>query len=58
MLAWPTFRFQRWCPSTWMMHEAGVTMCGLDGGLWPVMWISLIVCITIYALAKLRMQKK
>lgn len=26
--------------------------CGLDGGLWPLAWAVLIICITIYAIKK------
>lgn len=27
-------------------------LCNLDGGLWPVTWAVLIVCVTIYFLKK------
>lgn len=25
-------------------------MCSLDGGLWPLAWATLIICITVYSL--------
>lgn len=27
-------------------------MCGFDGGLWPIAWATLIICITVYNLKK------
>ncbi len=28
--------------------------CGLDGGLWPLFWMTVVICLTIYGLAKLK----
>lgn len=28
------------------------TACGYDGGLWPIAWCVLIICITVYAMRK------
>lgn len=24
--------------------------CSLDGGLWPLFWMTLAICVTIYAI--------
>jgi hypothetical protein len=26
--------------------------CSLDGGLWPFFWMTVVICITIYALRR------
>ena len=27
-------------------------MCGFDGGLWPLAWATLIICVTVYSLKR------
>lgn len=32
--------------------------CTLDGGLWPIAWSVLIICITVYNVMALKWGKK
>jgi hypothetical protein len=32
-------------------------MCGLEDGLWPLMWVTLIICITVYNVLALKWGK-
>lgn len=34
-----------------------LAMCGFDGGLWPLSWAVLIICVTVWNIVKLKHRK-